>query len=109
MAQTIVHIRYQIRVPLSMYHAAVAPMAQPIADTPGLHWKVWLLDEAASVGGGVYLFADAASAQAFLDGPIVAQVKDAPIISDFQVSQFAVVGDLSAVTHAPLGMQAAER
>jgi hypothetical protein len=108
MAQTIVQIRYQLRVPAEEYRNAVAPMAQPIADMPGLQWKVWILDEAAMIGGGVYLFSDAESAQAFLDSPLVAQVKQAPILSDLQVSIFDTIEDLSLITHAPLSVNAPE-
>lgn len=107
MAQTIVQIRYRIRVSVDEYRAAVAPMAPLIADTPGLQWKIWILDEAALAGGGVYLFADADAAQAFLDGPLVAQVRQAPILSDFQAGQIGVIDDLSQITHGPLTVGAA--
>lgn len=102
MGRTIVHIQYQIRVPLEDYQTAVAPLAPLVADTPGLLWKIWLLDDAARMGGGVYLFADQAAAQAFLAGPLVAQVRQAAILSDFQAVQFGVIDNLSAITSGPL-------
>ena len=36
--------------------AAWLDAAQPIADTPGLRWKVWLMNEAEHEAGGIYLF-----------------------------------------------------
>lgn len=29
------------------------PAAQPIADTPGLRWKIWLMNEAENAAGGI--------------------------------------------------------
>jgi hypothetical protein len=108
MNQTIVQIRYHIQVPLENYQTAVAPLAPLIADTPGLRWKIWLLDEAAQVGGGVYLFTDQAAAQAFLDGPLVAQVQQAAILSDFHATQCGVMDELSAITSGPLDWHRAD-
>lgn len=104
MGRTVVQIQYQILVPLEDYQTAVAPLAPLVADTPGLLWKIWLLDDAARIGGGVYLFADQAAAQAFLAGPLVAQVRQAAILSDFQAVQFGVVAELSAITFGPLNV-----
>jgi hypothetical protein len=102
MGRTMVQIRYHIQVPLDDYRTAVAPLAPLIADTPGLIWKIWLLDDAARMGGGVYLFVDQAAAQAFLAGPLVAQVRQAAIFSDFQAVQCGVIDELSALTSGPL-------
>jgi hypothetical protein len=68
----------------------------------GLQWKIWLLNEHDHEAGGVYLFADGASARAFLDGPLVAQVKTAPILSDFRTAQFDLIDSLTAITRGPV-------
>lgn len=107
MGRTIVQIRYQIQVPLEDYQTAVAPLAPLIAETPGLLWKIWLLDDASRMGGGVYLFADQAAAEAFLAGPLVAEVRQAAILSDFQAVQFGVMAGLSAITSGRLDVSRA--
>jgi hypothetical protein len=89
-------------VPAKDYEQACLPAAQPIADTPGLRWKVWLMDEANHEAGGIYLFDDEKSVQAFLDGPIVAAVKSNPAISNISAKTFDVMDALSAVTRAPV-------
>lgn len=45
---------------------AMDGLARSIADEPGLIWKIWTENEAAGEAGGVYLFKDLASAQAYL-------------------------------------------
>lgn len=45
---------------------AMESLARSIADEPGLVWKIWTMNEAAGEAGGIYLFKDAASAEAYL-------------------------------------------
>ena len=77
--------------------------AQPIADTPGLRWKVWLMNEAEHACGGIYLFDDDAAVQAFLTGPIVAAAQDTPFLSNASVKSFHVLDAHSAITRGPVG------
>jgi hypothetical protein len=47
--------------------AAFGDLAQIIARTPGLRWKIWTESEAEGIGGGIYLFDDDETAQAYLE------------------------------------------
>lgn len=67
---------------------------------PGLEWKLWLLDEARGTAGGVYLFADEASADAYLAGPVVAHLRTLPAIARVDIRRSPTVGHLSARTFA---------
>lgn len=44
---------------------ALKPLAEDIAGQPGLIWKIWTESPAEGRAGGVYLFADRASAEAY--------------------------------------------
>ncbi len=79
------------------------PGAQPIADTPGLRWKVWLVNETTRECGGIYLFDDEAAVNGFLNGPIVAATKEAPILSNASVKIFDMMAAHTAVTRGPVG------
>lgn len=46
--------------------AAMTGLAQSIAEEPGLVWKIWTENPAEGRAGGVYLFSDRASAEAYL-------------------------------------------
>ena len=102
MSQKIMQINFQLGVSAKDYEQACLPAAQPIADTPGLRWKVWLMNEADHEAGGIYLFDDEASVQAFLAGPIVEAVKSNPAISDISVKMFDVMEALTAITRCPV-------
>src|ERR1019366_9392763 len=47
-------------------------------------------------------FADAASAQAYLDGPIVAGMKANPLVKDLQIKMFDVRERMTAITRGPV-------
>ena len=46
--------------------AALCGLAESIAGEPGLIWKLWTENPAASEAGGIYLFQDLPSAEAYL-------------------------------------------
>ena len=45
---------------------ALKGLAESIAQEPGLIWKIWTENPATAEAGGIYLFADRASAEAYL-------------------------------------------
>ncbi len=102
MSGKILQINFKYSVSGAEYRRAVAPLAEPIAAVPGLRWKIWPINEAESEGGGILLFDDEASMQAYLEGPIAAQVTAHPALSDFSVKQFDIMDNESRVTRAPI-------
>ena len=109
MAGRMLQVNFKYSVSGSEYKQAVAPLAGDIAAVSGLRWKVWMINEADSEAGGIYLFDDEASVHAFLNGPIVAQVTSHPAFSEFSVKQFDVHEDVSEITRGPISEAAAVR
>lgn len=77
--------------------------AQLVANFKGLLWKVWIVNEAEKSAGGIYLFEDDASVEAYLKGKIVSRVKSSPATSDYEAKVFDVVPEPTKVTRGPLG------
>jgi len=102
MAETIVQINFKFAGSKAEYLETFSGLAADIAATPGLRWKVWPWNDDERVGGGIYLFEDAASAQAYLQGPIAAGLGQHPALSDLSIKQFEVLGDLTAITRGPV-------
>jgi Putative mono-oxygenase ydhR len=98
----ILQINFKYSVPRAEYERAVASMADPISKVAGLQWKIWILNEKESEAGGIYHFDSEASADAYLQGPIVAQVVRHPALGDFQVKQFDVMPEVTTVTRGPV-------
>jgi hypothetical protein len=103
MSQQIVQINYRISVPAADWEQAMLPAAPVLADTPGLHWKVWLMAAARSEGGGIYLFEDEDAAQAFINGPAVSGLKTTLGVTDVSVKQFGISEAHTRITRGPVG------
>ena len=99
MSAKILQINYKLNGPRVAYEQENLAYAQPIADLPGLRWKVWIINEAQSEAGGIYLFDDNAAVQAFVDGPIIAEMKGDPTLS---IKPFDVIAELTTITRGPV-------
>ncbi len=102
MSRKILQVNLKFSIPRADLEAAWLPVAQPIADVPGLLWKVWLMNEVEHEAGGIYLFESEAAAQAYLAGPIVAGLKASPVISDISAKLFDVLESHTAITRGPV-------
>ena len=102
MSGKILQINYKFNVPRADYEQAVSPYVSDIAAVAGLRWKIWIMNEAESEAGGIYLFEDDSSVQAFLAGPIAAWVSSHPALSEMTVKQFDVMEDETAIARGPV-------
>ena len=98
----VLQINFTVNNSRTELEQAWLPGAQPIAETPGLRWKIWLMNETQHEAGGIYLFDDQASLQAYLNGPIVAEIKNDPSLSNLSVKQFDVMEEHSTITRGPI-------
>jgi hypothetical protein len=76
--------------------------AQAIANVKGFLWKIYLFNEAEKSAGGIYLFKDDASVQAYLKGEIFAASKSNPIVSDFAAKAFDILPECTKITRGPV-------
>lgn len=102
MSQQVLQVNLNFSITREELETAWLDAAQPIANTPGLLWKVWLINEEKSEAGGVYLFENAEAVQSYVSGPIVAALKASPAVSNISAKVFDVIAYHSAVTRAPL-------
>lgn len=102
MTPTVIHVNFKLDMSGKEYEQGIASLAHPVADVPGLQWKIWLRNESSHEFGGICLFEDEDSANAFLHGPLFARIKTTPGIADLHVAQFAVFKTLTAITRGPV-------
>lgn len=102
MSAKILQLNFRFSVPRAEYEGAVSPLADDFAQVPGLVWKIWLMNEAESEAGGIYLFEDESSLKAYLEGPLAGAVKTHPALSDLNAKTFDVMEDLSGLTRGPI-------
>lgn len=106
MAQKVLITKFNYNVSREEYENMAGQLAQAFAEVPGCSWKLWIIDEAKSEAGAVYLFKDEESLKQFLDSPLVASVLSNPALANFELRQSDVLSELSEITHAPIKVPA---
>jgi hypothetical protein len=99
---TVLHLRFKLRVPPRVLLAHSREAASIIASVEGLIWKIWLMKEEESEMGGMYLFANRQSAEAYLNHPAIQAVRSNPAVVSTESKLWDVESSLSALTRAPL-------
>ena len=102
MSERVLLIEFNYDFSKTEYEEAANQLAPLFAELTGLRWKIWIMNEAESSAGGVYMFEDEASVQGFLNGPLAAQVQGHPAVSNLSAKAFEVMESPSAVTRGPL-------
>ena len=102
MSQKILQINMKFSISRADLEAAWLPVAQQIADLPGLVWKVWLMNEKEHTAGGIYLFENEAALKAYMDGPIVAAAMASPVLSNIDAKVFDMLDSHTAITRGPV-------
>lgn len=102
MSQKILQVNLKFSIPSTDLEAAWLPVAQPIADVPGLRWKIWLMNEKEHTAGGIYLFESEAAVQAYMAGPIVAAMMASPVVSNIDARVFDILDGHTAITRGPV-------
>jgi len=87
----ILQINFALNVPVAEYQKMVDSVALAFLNVRGLRWKIWLLNPAAQEAGGIYLFDSQASLDAYLNGPLVAQLRLLTSIRNISIKQFEVM------------------
>lgn len=85
------------------YVHAMQPLVDDILNAQGLRWKIWLMDESQCTAGGLYLFDDSSSLQAFLASPLMDCLQNHPSFAEVHVMPFDILEAETRATHGPLG------
>jgi hypothetical protein len=101
----IVQINFKFKIKrseLEQNFLKMAPMFGPSGSVKGLLWKIWLMNEAEKTTGGIYLFKDEASAEAYLKGEIIAGLKTNPAISNAEIKVFDILTEPTKISRGPV-------
>ncbi len=90
---TVLHLRFKLRVPPRALLAESRAAATKIASVEGLIWKIWVLQEKESEVGGIYLFANRETAEAYLNHPVIQAVRNRPAVVSTQSQLWGLESD----------------
>lgn len=100
---TLLHLRFKLRVPPDILLDKSREAAAVIASVQGLIWKIWVVREEEFEIGGMYLFANRTSAEAYLNHPVILALRSNWAVVSAESQLWDIESSLSAVTRAPLG------
>lgn len=92
------HVTFTSTASAEDLRAGQLVFAEHVTSVPGFVAKTWLHDGADQ--GGFYLFESRDTAQAYLDGPLFALLRDNPAVDGLSVRGWGVDVELGARTHA---------
>jgi len=102
MNEIMLQVNFNYSVSKEEYQEAAASLADKFANVPGLKWKIWILNAEKSEAGGIYMFDSQASLDTYLAGPLAEAVINHPALSNFDIKQFTIMGDVTKVTRGPV-------
>lgn len=102
MSKKILQINAQTTIPASELAEEFMGVATPISEVAGLEWKIFGMNDERGEAVGIYLFEDAGSLQAYVDGPITAAMKTKPAFGEIQIKVFDIAEAASRVTRGPI-------
>jgi hypothetical protein len=95
-------VSLKFNIPPAEYAQTIKPLVDDILNTPGLRWKIWLIDESQCTAGGVYLFDDSSYVQAFLASPLMDNLQHHQAFTNISVTPFDILDSETAMTHGPV-------
>lgn len=98
--QKIVRIGFSYEGSYAQFEPMLPQLVAQLRQVPGLAWKIWSYDDTTRRGAGIYLFADEATARAYL-AMIVPQMQQLARDIDAQVLDYHV--EATAGTRGPVG------
>jgi len=102
MSVRVLQINFKFSAPGEDLKKTFTHVVDEIAAVSGLRWKIWIMNEQTQEAGGLYLFDNQESVAAYLEGPLIAGLKDNPALSEISFKQFNVVKHLTAITRGPV-------
>ena len=101
-AHTVLHLRFASQVPPGVMLAHSREATTIIASVEGLIWKIWVSQEEEFEMGGIYLFANRETAEAYLNHPVIQAVCGNPAVVSTESQLWDIESSLSALTRASL-------
>jgi hypothetical protein len=95
-------VSLKFNIPPAEYTQIIKPLVEDILNTPGLRWKIWLINESQCTAGGIYLFDNSSDVQEFLVSPLMNSLGHHPAFVNFCVMPFDVLDAETAITHGPI-------
>jgi hypothetical protein len=97
----ILQVNYRCSLSRQEFEETIGASASELSGFPGLQWKIWVVNEELGQYGGIHLFDDRSSVDAYLR-QVIEGLKGHPAMSDVTTKIFEVMETPSLATRAPV-------
>jgi hypothetical protein len=102
MSKTIVQINFNYDLAEEELKEGAKKLVQPVQQVPNLVWKTWIVNDQEKLTGGIYLFENEEAAKAYVEGPLIDQLRNSPVFKNLSIKLFDIMEDQSKATRAPI-------
>jgi hypothetical protein len=106
MTEKLLQVNFRLNVGIAEYRRVASAVCERFAQVPGLKWKIWYVNEDQNEAGGICLFEDQHTLDAFASGRVAQSFCAHPALREVTMRAADVMPDLSAVTRGPVGAAA---
>ncbi len=100
MSKKIVQINFNYDLAREELNEGAKEFVHPIQQVPSLEWKTWILNDQEKLAGGIYLFENEEAAKAYVEGPIIDQLRNS--FKNLSIKLFDIMEEQSKATRAPI-------
>jgi hypothetical protein len=102
MSKTIVQINFNYDLAEEELNEGAKELVQPVQQVPNLVWKTWIVNDQEKLTGGIYLFENEEAAKAYVEGPLINQLRNSPAFKNLSIKLFDIMEEQSKATRAPI-------
>jgi hypothetical protein len=102
MSKKLVQINFNYDLAEEELNEGAKEFVHPVQQVPNLVWKTWIVNDQEKLTGGIYLFENEEAAKAYVEGPLIEQVKNSPVFKNLSIKLFDIMEEQSKATSAPI-------
>jgi hypothetical protein len=102
MSKKLVQINFNYDLAREELNEGAKEFVHPVQQVPSLLWKTWIVNDQEQLTGGIYLFENEEAAKAYIEGPIIDQIRNSPVFKNLSIKLFDIMEEPSKATRAPI-------
>ncbi len=79
MSKKLVQINFNYDLAREVLNERAKEFVRTVQQVPSLVWKTWIVNDQEQLTGGIYLFENEEAAKAYVEGPIIDQIRNSPV------------------------------
>ena len=102
MSKKLVQINFNYDLAREELNEGAKEFVHTVQQVPSLVWKTWIVNDQEQLTGGIYLFENEEAAKAYVEGPIIDQLRNSPVFKNLSIKLFDIMEEPSKATRAPI-------